>query len=411
MTYLAIFMQKEEMGYQEALRLTLETIRPLGGDCVSLAECSDRIVAEDLCAQVYSPSIDSSMKDGYAIRSAEIQNATSKNKVNLKVIDMAAAGVPAQKTVTGGTAIRIQTGAKIPAGADAVLAEEFTTRQGDILTVFNNAHAGRNILPKGADVGEGELIATRGNRLYPGMIGMLAAAGYSQLPVYRQPSLAILATGDELVLPGQPLPAGKLYASNLEMLKAWCRRYGIRTSFSVLIDQPDIITNKIAEAIETHDAVVTSGGAWSGDRDFVAETLNTLGWKKIFHWIRIGPGKPVGFGMLNNKPVFLLPGGPPSNLTAFLQIALPGLLKLGGHSRPSLPSMPVKLGDELTCRHIDWTEFVYGTLIPGDEYTIFKPLNLASRLKSIASAEGVIAIPEGVKSIPADAIISAQLLV
>jgi molybdopterin molybdotransferase len=404
-------MQKEEMGYKQALRLTLETIGPLGSESVPLAECSDRIVAEDLCSLVYSPSSDSSMKDGYAIRSAEIQNATSKNKVDLKVIDMAAAGVPAQKVVTGGTAIRIQTGAKIPDGADAVLAEEFATRQGDMLTVFNNAHPGRNILPRGADVGAGELIATRGNRLYPGMIGMLAAAGYSQLSVYRQPSLAILATGDELVLPGQPLPDGKLYASNLEMLKAWCRRYGIRTSFSVLIDQPDIITRKIADVIESHDAVITSGGAWSGDRDFVAETLNTLGWKKIFHWIRIGPGKPVGFGMLNNKPVFLLPGGPPSNLTAFLQIALPGLLKLGGHNRPSLPSMPVKLGEELTCRHIDWTEFVYGTLIPGDDHTVFNPLKLASRLKSIASAEGVIAIPEGVKSIPADAIISAQLLV
>jgi molybdopterin molybdotransferase len=404
-------MKKVQIGYQEALSLTLETISTLGSDRVPLAECSDRIVAEDLCSLVYSPSIDSSMKDGYAIRSGEIQNATSTNKVNLKVIDMAAAGVPAQKAVTGGTAIRIQTGAKIPEGADAVLAEEFATRQGDVLTVFNNAHAGRNILPKGADVGEGELIATQGNRLTPGMIGMLAAAGYSQVPVYRQPSLAILATGDELVIPGQPLPDGKLYASNLEMLKAWCRRYGIRTSFSVLIDQPDIITNKIAEAVETHDAVITSGGAWSGDRDFVAETLNILGWKKIFHWIRIGPGKPVGFGMLRNKPVFLLPGGPPSNLTAFLQIALPGLLKLSGHSRPSLPSMPVKLGDELTCRHIDWTEFVYGTLIPGDDYPIFKPLKLTSRLKSIATAEGVIAIPEGVKSISADAIITAQLLV
>ena len=404
-------MQKEQMGYTEALRLTLETIGPLGADRVSLSECSDRIVSEDLYSQVYSPSIDSSMKDGYAIKSVEIQNATSKSKVTLKVIDMAAAGIPAQKAVTGGTAIRIQTGAKIPEGADAVLAEEFTSRKVDVLTVFNNAQAGRNILPKGADVGEGELVATKGNRLTPGMIGMLAAAGYSQVPVYRRPSLAILATGDELVLPGQPLPDGKLYASNLEMLKAWCRRYGIRTSFSILIDKPDIITQNIAKVIETHDAVITSGGAWSGDRDFVAETLDTLGWKKIFHWIRIGPGKPVGFGMLNNKPVFLLPGGPPSNLTAFLQIALPGLLKLGGHSRPSLPSMPVKLGDELICRHIDWTEFVYGTLIAGDEYTIFKPLKLASRLKSMAGAEGVIAIPEGVKSISAGAIVTAQLLV
>ena len=404
-------MPKEEMGHKEALQATLDTIKPLASEIVSLDEGSDRIVAENLYSKVCSPSIDSSMKDGYAVRSEDIADATPEIKVTLKVIDMAAAGIPAHKTVTDGTAIRIQTGARIPEGATAVLAEEFATRTGDMLTVFNNAHAGRNIMPKGADVGNGERIATKGNRLTPGMIGLLAAAGYSQIPVYRQPSLVILATGDELVLPGQPLPDGKLYASNLEMLKAWCRRYGIYTSFSVLIDQPDIITKSIAEAIDAHDAVITSGGAWSGDRDFVAETLNTLGWKKVFHWIRIGPGKPVGFGMLKNKPVFLLPGGPPSNFTAFLQIALPGLLTLSGDRRPSLPTMPVKLSQTLTCRHIDWTEFVYGTLTPGDDNTIFKPMKLTSRIKSIASAEGVVAIPEGVKSIAADSMVTAQLLV
>jgi len=408
---LAEFMQKEEMGYQEALKATLETIRPLGSHRLPLAECSDRVVSEDLVANVCSPSVDSSMKDGYAVRSDDIADATSENKVTLMVIDMAAAGIPARKAVTGGTAIRVQTGAEIPEGANAVLSEEFANRAGDVLTVFNNAHAGRNIMPKGADVAEGETIAAKGSRLSPGMIGLFAAAGYSQVPVYRQPSLAILATGDELVLPGQPLPDGKLYASNLEMVKAWCRRYGLRTSFSVLIDKPEIITHHIAKAIEAHDAVITSGGAWSGDRDFVAEALKTLGWKKVFHWIRIGPGKPVGFGMLNDKPVFLLPGGPPSNFTAFIQIALPGLLRLGGNRQPSLPTMPVKLVKQLTCRHIDWTEFVYGTLNPGDMYPIFKPLQLTSRIKTIASAECVIAIPEGAKSLPADALVTAQLLV
>ncbi|WP_419655826.1 MoeA2: molybdopterin biosynthesis protein [Desulfosarcina variabilis str. Montpellier] len=404
-------MPKEQLGYKDALQATLDTIGPLTSEIVSLDACADRIVSEDLCSKVCSPSIDSSMKDGYAVKSEDIQSASPENKISLSVIDMAAAGIPAQKAVTGGTAIRIQTGAKIPDGATAVLAEEFATRTEDTLTVFNTAHAGRNIMRKGADVGEGERIARKGSRLSPGMIGLIAAAGFSQVPVYCQPSLAILATGDELVLPGNPLPAGKLYASNLEMLKAWCQRYGIATSFSILIDQPDIITKNIDAAIDTHDALITSGGAWSGDRDFVAETLNRLGWKKVFHWIRMGPGKPVGFGMLKGKPVFLLPGGPPSNFTAFIQIALPGLLKLSGDRRPALPAMPVKLSQALTCRHIDWTEFVYGTLHPTDAYTLFKPNKLTSRIKSIASAQGVIAIPEGVKSIPADAVVTAQLLI
>jgi molybdopterin molybdotransferase len=403
-------MKKVRMGYAEALKVTLETVSPLGTEGVELSECPNRIVAEDLCSKVCSPSTDASRKDGYAVRSMDIQWATPQSRIELTVIGTAVPGRPSTMALHGGEAIRILTGAAIPEGADAVLAEEFAIHEGDRLTVFNTADPGRNILPKGADIETGELIAIRGSSLSPGVIGMLAAAGYDRIPVYRQPRLAILATGDELVAPGQPLAEGKLYASNLEMLKAWCRRYGMHTTFWILKDKPDIISEKIAEAIATHDAVLTSGGAWTGDRDFVAHTLSALGWKKRFHWIRIGPGKPVGFGMLKDKPVFLLPGGPPSNLTAFLQIALPGLLKLGGYLDPSLPRIAVKLQNELTCRQIDWTEFVYGTLQDGGGHTIFNPLKLASRLKAMARAEGVVAIPEGVKSLPAGAIVAAQLL-
>ena len=404
--------KKQMMGYEQALKICLETISPLGRHRgVELADCMNRVLFKDLYSQVDSPSIDASMKDGYATRSDDIDQATPQTPAQLTVIGMAAAGCPTQQRVSRGTAVRIQTGARIPDGATAVLAEEFAFRQGDRLTVFNTAEPGRNILSKGADVKKGELIAAKGSRLFPGMIGSLAAAGYGRLPVYHRPKIAILATGDELVTPGQPLPDGKLYASNMEMLKAWCLQYGMQTSFSIVSDRKEIVTDKIAELISSHDAVITSGGAWTGDRDFVAHTLNTLGWKKGFHRIRMGPGKAVGFGMLNQKPVFLLPGGPPSNLTAFLQIALPGLLRLGGHNTLSLPRIMVTLEHALTSRNTHWTEFVYGFLKNQDGHTLFKPLKLVSRLKSMASAQAVIAIPEGVKSLPAGTMVTAQLFV
>ena len=403
-------MKNVQTGYAEALKATLETIAPLNSESLSLAECSGRILAKERYSQVCSPSTDASLKDGYAVRAMEIEKASPQNKVSLTVTGTAVAGLPTQIALSGGDAIRILTGAKIPEGADAVLSEEFAILEGDRISVFNTAEPGRNILPKGADIEAGELIAAQGSRLSPGMIGIFAAAGHDALPVYRQPKLAIIATGDELVAPGQPLPAGKLYASNLEMLKAWCRRYGMQTTFSILKDRPDLITATIDSDISTHDAVITSGGAWAGDRDFVARTLSALGWKKCFHWVRMGPGKPVGFGLLRNKPVFLLPGGPPSNLTAFLQIALPGLLKLGGHGNPSLPRTMVKLDSQLTSRQIDWTEFVYGALTDGEPHPLFTPLRMSSRLKAIALAEGMIAIEEGVKTLPAGAIVSAWLL-
>jgi len=405
-------MTKElRIGYDKALKLILETISPLPGTRIELAECSGRITSENLYSLVNSPSVDSSMKDGYAVMLDETHQATPQNPVELKIIGTAAAGVPANETITPGTTIRILTGAKIPKGANAVLAEEFSHRRGDVLTIFNTAEPGRNILPKGTDIKIGDLIATRGSCLSPGMIGLLAAAGHGELPVYHRPRVAILATGDELVIPGQKLAHGKLYASNLEMLKAWCLRYNMPTTFSILNDKKKLITETIAQLIETHDAVITSGGAWTGDKDFVAHAMDTLGWEKIFHSIRIGPGKAAGFGILNHKPVFLLPGGPPSNLAAFLQLALPGLLRLGGHKEPALPRIVVKLQDEVKGRNSTWTQFIYGQLKTENGHTMFKPLQLASRLKSMALAQGVIAIPEGVKSLPPGTVLLAQLLI
>ncbi|WP_172683836.1 molybdopterin molybdotransferase MoeA, partial [Desulfosarcina cetonica] len=231
-----------------------------------------------------------------------------------------------------------------------------------------------------------------------------------EVPVYRQPRVTILATGDELVVPGRPLPEGKLYASNLVMLNAWCRRYGMQTRFSILSDTPETIVQRLAEAAADSDAMITSGGAWTGERDFVAEALSALTWQRVFQWIRIGPGKAAGFGLLKGKPIFLLPGGPPSNLTAFLQIALPGLLRLGGHHQTALPQMKVRLDQSVSCRDVDWTEFVYGTFDDDDGQPVFRPLKGSSRLKSLALAQGVIAIPEGVKTLPAGSMIAAQML-
>jgi molybdopterin molybdotransferase len=404
-------MNKEPIGYKEAIDLTLNTIHPLGIERLPLIACTDRIAAESLYAKVNSPSVDASLKDGFAIRSHEIGSATPENPIRLKVIGTTAAGEPSGEEVRGGTAIRILTGAKLPVGADAVLSEEFTVREGDALSVFNDAKPGRNIMFKGSDVAEGDLINAKGDCLSPGRIGLLAAAGHGNIPVYCRPKVAIIATGDEVVVPGQPLPEGKLYASNLATLNSWCIRYGMQTSLSIVSDNRRMIAEKLAEANADHDAILTSGGAWTGDRDYVAATLESLGWKQHFHRIRIGPGKAVGFGMLNDKPVFLLPGGPPSNLLAFLQIALPGLLRLSGRRDTGLPRMMVKLKTSVKGRHIDWIHYVFGTFHPGEEYTYFEPLKLVSRLKSMAGAEGVITIPEGINELDVGTILPAQLLV
>lgn len=398
------------IGLDEALSMTLGRIRPLDTETVELMDSVDRVVVRDLHANVDSPSVDASLKDGYAVLSREVAAATSERPVRLKQIGCVAAGGRNDLRVEPGTTIQVLTGAKIPPGADAVVSEEFTRADGEDILIKIFAEPGRNILPRGSDVGLGKRIAHRGQRLNPGMVGMLAASGHHRIPVVRNPKVAVIATGDEVVAPGQPLPEGKLYASNITTLGSWCRRYGMDTNLHHVKDDPDEILNILKQVGEESDAILTSGGAWTGDRDMVAKILAQLGWEQVFHRIRIGPGKAVGFGLLNEKPVFILPGGPPSNLMGFLQIALPGLLTLGGYRRPALPTASVRLSSELTGRFDDWTQFIFGVIENGSELPVFRSLEGMSRLRSMAEAEAVVAIPEGKTVLPAGSVVSVQLL-
>jgi molybdopterin molybdotransferase len=350
------------------------------------------------------------MKDGYAVISAEIQAATRQRPVRLKLLDCLSAGDSRAVQVRPQTAVRVLTGARLPAGANAVVAEEFTEAENGDIIVHKHAEPGRNILPRGSDVARGEVVGPRGTLVTPGLAGILAAAGHSHIPVVRRPTVAIIATGDEVVAPGRPLPEGKLYASNMTTLGGWCRRYGMHTHLEVVKDDFEAIHSALAAQVRRADAVVTSGGAWTGDRDLVAKVLDRLGWQQVFHRIRIGPGKAVGFGLLQHKPFFILPGGPPSNLMGFLQIALPGLLKLAGHRHAGLPELKVRLATELTGRNLDWTQFIYGCLEPEEDLPLFHSLKAKSRLRSMAEAQAVVAIPEGETHLPAGAVVSAQRL-
>lgn len=400
-------MTRELIGYSEALALTLGSISSLDTETVGLSECQDRVAARDLYALVDSPSVDASLKDGFAVCSRDVEGASSASPVTLRLLGTAAAGTPFAGSMRNLCAVRILTGGKIPRGADAVVAGEFATVDGDEVIVANHSEAGRNVFPRGGDVTRGERLVTRGTRLSPGLVGILAAAGHGGVSVFRRPRVALIATGDEVVMPGKPLPEGKVHASNLATLNAWCRRFGMAVTMEQVSDDPGLVKERIARAVESTDALITSGGAWTGDRDLVAAVLDQLGWTRYFHRIRIGPGKAVGFGLLEGKPVFVLPGGPPSNLMAFLAIALPGLLKLGGGTGAALPILRVRIGKEIAVRDRDWTQLIAGTVEGGDDGPEFIPLELRSRLRSIATARAVVVVPEGMDGLERGAVAQA----
>jgi molybdopterin molybdotransferase len=397
------------ISYNEALKLTLDSVIVNQNETVDLVQAAGRISGADLYGKVDSPSINASLKDGFAVLSADISEASEKNPVVLKVCGSVSAGGNFTGIFASGEAVRILSGAEVPPGADSVIAEEFTSLEGSRLIVKNTAHAGRNILPAGSDVRTGDLLVKKFTRLDPMTIGLLAAAGFDKLDVIKKPLVAIISTGDEVVAPGMPLEPGKLYASNLVTIASWCARYGFANLLKVIPDDAALIESAIKDCIENCDVILTSGGAWNGERDLIVKILDNMGWRKIFHRVRMGPGKAVAFGMLNKKPVFCLPGGPPSNHMAFIQLALPALMKMSGFQIPGLPRQKVVLSEKIQGQS-DWTQFIHGRISKSNDTPLFTPVKSPSRLQMLSSTDGVVVIPEGIETIEQGEAVQMQIL-
>jgi molybdopterin molybdotransferase len=397
------------VSFEDALARTVAEIAPLGAEPVDVVEACGRTAAQDLPALVDSPSLDVSLKDGYAIQSSDIAAASPHSPVYLHLVGMAAAGQGWAGILQTGAAVRVLTGAPIPRGAQAVVSAEFATDDGRTVTVVNNAAPGRNVLTRGSDVAHGQRIVTAGDLLRPPTAGLLAAAGHSTVPVYARPRVAILATGDEVVAPGHRLAPGKVFASNLVTLAAWCASYGLSVTTTIVRDNEDEIRAHLLACMEDHDALLTSGGAWKGERDLVVRVLDELGWRKVYHRVRMGPGKAVGLGSWQGRPVFCLPGGPPSNQMAFLQLALPGLHRLEGRGQPGLPVQTACLAETVRGQR-DWTQFIHGRLELWEGTLRFVPMRMKSRLQEMAHAMAIMQIPEGVERIDAGAPVPVQTL-
>ena len=397
------------IGFQQAYERTLSKLLPLDGEDVDIRQCIDRVLAADVVARIDSPSVDASLKDGYAVIAADIAQASRTHPVFLKLKGVVGAGSESVGGIGSGDTLRILTGARLPVGSDTIVAEEYVKVKDGLIVIDESVEKGFNVLPRGADVASGKQILRKGTRMIAGGIGLAAAAGHNSLRVYRRPRTWLTATGDEVVLPGMPISLGQLYASNISTIDAWCRRYAVGTKVAVVKDDHRALREAVANALPEHDAIITSGGAWKGDRDFMSRVLDELGWKKVFHRIRLGPGKAAGFGILQGKPVFILPGGPASNLAAFLTLVLPALLMLAGWSDPSLPSAQAVLARSVNGQ-ADWTQAVFGNLAVTDGGVQFDPFTNGNRLQSVYQATALLVVPEGTSHLRKGAVVNVLRL-
>lgn len=318
------------LAVQDALARMQQAVSQVAGtETVSLTGLLDRVAAEPIHAGFNVPGYDNSAMDGYAVRAAD-------SDAPLALVGQSLAGHPFAGQLQPGQCVRITTGAAIPAGADAVVMQENTRREGDRVRLLQAPRAGENIRRAGEDIAQGQEVFAAGHRFGPVDIALLASLGRDRVTVRRRLKVAVISTGDELTPPGQPLREGQIYDSNRYGICAVLQRLNAEVlDLGLVPDRPDAIAQVFARAAGEADAVICSGGVSVGDADYVKDILAQLG--EIGFWkLAIKPGKPFAFGRLGQAVFFGLPGNPVSAVVTLHQLALPVLRTMAGeaHSAP-----------------------------------------------------------------------------
>jgi molybdopterin molybdotransferase len=316
------------MPVADALSAVLAGAEPLPEEMVALDSAHHRVLARDVTSLRTQPPQAMSAMDGYAVRSADAAQVAAR----LKVIGEVAAGRPFERPVGAGEAVRIFTGGVIPDGADAVIIQEDTVAEGGGITITEAAVAGRHIRPAGVDFRQGDVLLSAGSRLTDRDLSLAAGMNYPRLPVRRKPKVAILATGDELVMPGETPGPGQIVYSNGYALRALARDEGAETiDLGVAADTIEATTEGIRRASEFGaDILVTTGGASVGEHDLVKRSLEAEGVAIAFWRIAMRPGKPMMHGRLGGMRVVGLPGNPVSSYVCGFLFMVPLIRKLLG---------------------------------------------------------------------------------
>ena len=370
----------------------LDSLAPIS---VPLDKALGMVCGAEVLAGINCPTVDSSLKDGFAVFSTDIAAASPDNPVTLAVSGALTAGDDADRlSVTSGTAVRIMTGASIPLGATAVLASEFAQVKGEQVTIMADAQAGRNILHKGSDIVQGQIVLRKGDLLRPAHLGLLAAAGLNEVVCHPFPRVAVAATGSELVWPGEPVSPGKVAASNMVTAAAELQALGITASTVLLRDNLGQLQEQFARLVRQVDVLITCGGVLDGDKDLTMRAMEQIGMEKVFHRVRIGPGKGACMGRVGDTVVFNLPGGPPSNHVALLLLALPGVRRLMGFAKSLPHKRKVLVTEELTGQK-NWTQLLYSRMGYENASLFAVPLRGMGRFEAMAAADALIEIPEG----------------
>jgi len=387
--------------------------KPVGVERVSLSEAHDRVLAEDLLAPMDVPPFDRSTMDGYAVKAVDTFGADEDRPVALKFCGQVTVGEAPSVIVENGMAAEIATGAPLPKGADAVVMVEYSTRRDDNVLIHRPVSKGENMMEAGSDIRKGEKILKKHQRLSSRKIGVLAALGLTEVDVYKRPRVAILSTGAEVVEPGKPLPYGKIYDINAYAFSAAVLECGGEPiNLGIIPDDRNQLKAAVKKALNSADAVITSGGVSVGSKDIIPQVVDTLGKPGvIISGIAVKPGKPTTIAVVDGKPVFSLPGHPTSSLLMFHMIVRPIICKMAGRPEETPSVLKAVAATKMfpargrrTFVMVNLTYDKTGKLLASPV-----PVGLSGAITTLARADGFVEIPEKQQFIDVGTVITVHL--
>ena len=392
---------------EDARTRILAALHPTPAEIVPLANAWGRVTAVPAAARLTQPPQDVSAMDGYALRAAD-----GTQGARLAVVGSAPAGHPWSGRLEAGQALRLFTGSIVPAGADAILLQEDATAHDDVVVVNETVQPGRHIRRAGQDFALGDMLIAAGKRLNARDIGLLAAGNHPWVAVHRRPRIAILATGDEIALPGEPIPPGGIVSSNSHALAALVHAAGGETMVLPVAPDSAAAIGTVADAVLGMDMLVSTGGASVGDHDLVRAALTARGLQTDFWQIAMRPGKPLMFGQLGRVAMLGLPGNPVSSLVCAILFLVPALARLSGLPAAPPPVTRARLAAGLPAND-HRADHLRATLSVDDQGAMLVEAFArqdSAMLRTMAQADALILRPPHAPALPAGADVPVILL-
>jgi molybdopterin molybdotransferase len=399
----------------EASERILAEIKPLDVETVPLRQAFGRVLAEDISATVTMPPWSNSSMDGYAVRSADITPVMSGEPVNLRVVDTIAAGEFPERPLKRGEAMRVMTGAPVPDGADSVIRKEDTDGGDSKVEVRDARDVWKNIRPAGEDFQRGDVLAKRGAPIKAALIGVLASTGVSKIKTFKRPRVAIISSGDELVdlddfdkvVAGQ-----RIVSTNSYTLDALTRLAGgVPIDLGIAADTKASLRRKLDSAVD-NDLILTSAGVSVGDLDHTRDVFESLGGKQKFWKVRMRPGAPLAFGMLNDVPWLGLSGNPVSAMVSFELFVRPALRKMQGYLALFRRTVTVTLEEDVKIG-AKLTHFLRAVVTRSQNGELTARLTgtqSSGVLTSMVKANALLIVPEASPKVPKGAQLNAMML-